>query len=102
MVASWLIGRGRAATDQRPSWLAAWGLVAFDFAALLAVFVLIFPPLMAFVYATQPGTLVTVAIMFVVFFVPMQVVLITSSIWASKSRWQDSSGKNGPEKEETR
>ncbi|SMY08127.1 hypothetical protein [Flavimaricola marinus] len=97
MVTSWLIGRGRVASGVRPSWLAAWGLVAFDFAALLAVFALIFPPLMSYVYAAQPGALATVAIMFMVFFVPMQLVLITASIWASKSRWQDR-----PEKEDVR
>jgi hypothetical protein len=97
MVLSWIVGRRRVATGERPGWLAAWGLVGLDFAAIALVLALIWLPVMTFIYATQPGDGMTILILFVVYFFPLQLVLITSSIWASKSRWDDTPGK-GPGK----
>lgn len=93
MIASWRIGRARVARNERPGWLAAWGLVGLDFAAILIVFALIWQPLISAVYAAQPSNAVTILIMLIVFFVPLQVVMITSSLWASRSRWEDKPDK---------
>ena len=93
MIASLIAGRGRVRRGERPSWLGAWGLVGLDFAALLAVFALIFEPLMTWLNASQPGQVATLAVMVAVFFVPLQAVLITSALWAARSRWEEKPGK---------
>lgn len=97
MVASWLIGRRRVAAGLRPGWLGAWALVGLDFAVLMAVFAVLFPAVAGALEASGTGVVATIAALFAVFFIPLQVVLITSSIWAARSRWQDR-----PEKETER
>jgi hypothetical protein len=89
VVASWLIGRRRVAAGERPGWLGAWTLVAVDFAVLMAVFAVVFPPVAGVLADREVGVVTTILILFVLFFVPLQVVLITASMWASRSRWQD-------------
>jgi len=86
MILSRAIARRRIATGVRPGWFGAWGLVAFDAAALLMVFAVMLPPL--FSNVTMPVWL-TIIVLFAVVFVPMQAVLIVSSLWAAKSRWRD-------------
>jgi hypothetical protein len=93
MVLSWMAGRRRVAAGTRPAWLAAWGLVALDFAAVVLMLAMIWLPVMAFLRTAQPGDGLTVLILFVVYFFPLQLVLITSSIWAARSRWEDRQGK---------
>lgn len=89
MIVSRTIAKKRIDRQERPAWFAAWGLVAVDFLLFCAYVLLIMEPLAQFLYANQTNKLLTFAIMVVVVFIPMQIVLIVSSLWASKSRFQD-------------
>ncbi|MCB5199321.1 hypothetical protein LGQ03_08710 [Loktanella sp. TSTF-M6] len=93
MIVSRFVARRRIAAGVRPGWFAAWGLVALDALMLLAVLGLMFMPVMSLIYASQPSVIVTVGIFFVLFFLPIQVVLILSSLWAAKSRYVGSDDK---------
>ncbi|MEJ6399221.1 hypothetical protein [Yoonia sp. 208BN28-4] len=92
MIISRQLAKGRIAKGERPGFLAAWGPVLLDWVAIIAVLALLFDPVMWAIYAAQPGDGITFAILFGVFFVPMQIVLIISSMWAVRSRWQDLDG----------
>ncbi len=92
MIVSRQIAKRRIASGERPGALAAWGLVLLDWVIVLAVLALLWQPVMRAIYAAQPGNGLTFLILFVIFFVPMQVVLIISSIWAVKSRWDEKDG----------
>ncbi len=89
MIVSRTLAKGRIARGERPSWLAAWAPVLLDFVLFCGYVALVFSPLMKLIYAGQPGDGATFVIMLVVIFIPMQVVLIVSSLWASKSRFKD-------------
>jgi ACR3 family arsenite efflux pump ArsB len=89
MILSRTLAKSRLARGERPSWGAAWGLVIVDFVLFLVYAVL----MGMFFFSVQTTaqmpdeTLILALILF--FFIPMQVVLILSALWASKSRWLD-------------
>ena len=95
MILSRTLAKRRIARGERPGSFAAWGLVLGDALALAAVFALLWSPLLTAIYVMQVSNVVTALIFFVVFFVPTQVVLILSSLWAARSRWQDKETENG-------
>ena len=92
MFLSRTLGKRRIAAGERPGWFAAWGLVLADAIILFAVLWAVFGALMGAIYSANPGPIATGLILFAGIFVPMQVVLIISAIWAAKSRWQDADG----------
>ena len=89
MILSRTLAKRRIAAGVRPSWLAAWSPVLFDFAVFCGYVALIFDPLIRIIYMSQPSNGATFVLLFVVIFVPMQVVLILGSIWAVRSRYVD-------------
>lgn len=76
----------------RPGWFAAWAPVGIDFALFAAVVALLFDPVMQLISRVQPGTAVIFTLLFVGVFIPMQVVLVLSSLWAARSRYDDDTG----------
>ncbi len=90
MIISYTIARRRIAAGQRPSWIGAWGLVGVDALALALLFGLLWTPFQALTQNFNFPTWATIAALFAVCFIPMQAVLILSSLWAAKSRWDDS------------
>ena len=94
MILSRTLARRRIAADTRPGWFAAWGPVAFDFCALAAVYALIWQPFRAATEALNFPLWATIAALIAIGFIPMQGVLIISSLWAAKSRWDDTDGKD--------
>ncbi len=89
MILSRTLAKARIARGARTGWLAAWVPVLID-AALFAGFVILsWGTLMQWIDTLQPSNLATFALFFVLYFVPMQAVLILSSLWAAKSRWQE-------------
>jgi hypothetical protein len=93
MLFSRQIAKRRIARQERPGFMAAWSLVLLDGALIMAVLWLLWGP----VTTTLAGTLnewVFYGLLFVIFFVPIQVVLITSAIWAVYARWQDQDTTN--------
>ena len=89
MLISRTLARHRIQQGHRPGWLAAWGPVIADAAMILGLLGLLWGPLMAAIYAWQPPLGLTVVLLFVVYFIPLQAVIILSSLWAAKSRWSD-------------
>ena len=87
MIFSRHVARRRVAAGVRPGWLAAWGPVALDTLALVAVLALLVRLAGAMVL-TWPVWAAVVTLVCVVF-LPVQIVLITSAFWASQSRWAD-------------
>tara|TARA_R100000935_G_scaffold10685_2_gene21300 strand:+ start:1644 stop:1934 length:291 start_codon:yes stop_codon:yes gene_type:complete len=87
MILSRTLARRTIAAGVRPSWLGAWVPVICDTVILLVLLIgalwLGYSPLMALPIWARIITL------FVLFFAPLQLVLITSSMWATRSRWQD-------------
>jgi hypothetical protein len=87
MIISRTLARRREADGVRPGWLGAWVPVVLDTIAVLALLIgslwLGYGTLMALPVWARIITL------FALFFAPLQLVLITSSMWATRSRWQD-------------
>ena len=73
----------------RPSWWGAWGLVIADGVLMgLAVWAL-WGPVAGWAEARALGLPLLFGLMFAVFFIPIQGVMILSALWAAKSRWSD-------------
>ncbi len=89
MIVSRTIARRRIAAGERPGWLAAWGLVMVDAIILFPVIGLIGFAVLRFFFGINPTYWAIYASPIVTVFIPMQVVLITSAIWAAKSRWKE-------------
>ena len=87
MILSRTIARRRVAAGTRPSWFEAWGLVMFD-AVLFFCIAGLYAPMIVGGLAASKGARVYVAL-FAIYFIPMQIVLIISAMWAAKSRWSD-------------
>ncbi len=89
MIISRTLAKRRIAAGQRPSWVMAWGPVLIDAAITTGLMALVFDRVMLFIYVTQLSTTTAFLLLFVVFFIPFQAVMILSSLWAAKSRWSD-------------
>jgi hypothetical protein len=89
MILSRTLAKARIVRGERPSWGAAWTPVAFDAACLFAVFILLNRPFQALTEMLHFPVWATAAALLALGFIPIQAVLITSSLWASKSRWTD-------------
>jgi hypothetical protein len=89
LILSRTLAKARIARNERPSWLAAWGPVGFDAACLVFVFALAYGPFQAMTVAFNFPVWATIAALLAIGLVPIQAVLIFSSLWASKSRWVD-------------
>ncbi len=87
MLISRTLARQRIAAGVRPSGPRAWGPVVAD-AVLFFGIAGASAPLIVGGLAESKGAWVYVAL-FAIYFIPMQIVLITSAMWAAKSRWLD-------------
>ena len=85
MILSRHLARRRIAAGVRPGWVAAWGPVAVDALTLSATLALVF--WLAGDHVAGLPTWAAVTTLVVVFFVPVQAVLIISAFWAARSRW---------------
>lgn len=87
MILSRTIARRRMAAGATPSWFEAWGLVMAD-AVLFFGIAGFSAPFIVGGLADSQGAWVYAAL-FAIYFIPMQIVLITSAMWAAQSRWVD-------------
>ena len=87
MILSRAMARRRIASGIRPGWIGAWGLVAVDTLTLFGAMALTFW-LTAGLFVTWPTWAAIVALI-LLFFIPLQIILITSALWAARSRWSD-------------
>ena len=91
MILSWRIARRRIAAGHRPSWRAAWALVFADGVLILSVLAGLWGPVIGTMARLDFSMPATIFGLFVIFFAPLQIVLVVSSLWAAKSRWSDES-----------
>lgn len=89
MLLSRTLAKARIARGERPGWLAAWGPVGVDAACLALVLTLAFGPFQTLTEAWSFPLWATIVALFAIGFIPIQAVLIFSSLWAAKSRWTD-------------
>jgi hypothetical protein len=87
MILSRSLARSRIARNARPGFMAAWLPVLFDALVLVGLGLAIWPWVQSVVAGLAMP--LTIAVLFAVYFVPVQIVLIISSLWATWSRWQD-------------
>ena len=87
MILSRQLARRRIAAGTRPGWFAAWIPVAADALALLGLMAIAFVASRGLFFGWPVWAAVTVLVL--LFFIPMQIVLITSALWAARSRWTD-------------
>jgi len=87
MILSRTLARKRIAAGVRPGWFGAWGPVMADAALFFGIAGFSAPFIVGGLAASQ-GAWVYAAL-FAIYFIPMQIVLIISAMWAAKSRWHD-------------
>ena len=90
MILSRTLARSRIAAGTRPGWWAAWGPVMIDALSLAAVLGVAFTVLIGPLSALNLPLPVTIIVFFLIFFIPIQIVLVVSSLWATRSRWVES------------
>ena len=84
MILSRTLARKRIAAGVRPGWFGAWGPDAALFFGIAGFSA----PFIVGGLAASQGAWVYAAL-FAIYFIPMQIVLIISAMWAAKSRWHD-------------
>jgi len=83
------IARKRIAAGERPSFKAAWLPVAADIVIIALVLAALWQPALTFVYVMQLPLFWLVLFLMAVIYAPLQIVIIVSTIWAVRSRWED-------------
>lgn len=81
------LARARIARKERPGFLAAWWPVLFDTFVLVVLGVALWPLVQELI--TGLSLPLAILVLFAVYFLPVQAVLIVSSLWATRSRWED-------------
>ena len=89
MLLSRTLAKTRIARGERPSWAAAWAPVAFDAACLVFAFVILYLPFQSLTEMLNFPVWATAAALLALGFIPIQAVLIFSSLWAARSRYRD-------------
>ncbi len=89
MLISRTVARKRIAAGHRPTRRAAWLLVLADAVIIGLVLAVLWMPAVTVTYVTHMSLIWTILFLMVVIYLPAQVVLIISTIWAVKSRWEE-------------
>ena len=89
MILSRTQARKRIAAGKRPSFREAWVLVLADIVLIGALLWIVWQPALTFVYLMEFSLLGTILFLMAVIFVPLQTVIVISTIWAVRSRWKD-------------
>ncbi len=89
MLISRTLARKRIAAGDRPSFKAAWLPVALDVVIISLLVALLWQPALTLIYVMQFPLITTIMFLFVVIYAPVQIVIIVSTIWAVRSRWED-------------
>ncbi|WP_296426786.1 hypothetical protein [Yoonia sp.] len=89
MIISRTLARKRIAAGEHPSLREAWGPVVIDIIIIAVVLAAIWQPALMFVYVMQLPLFVTILFLMVLIYAPLQIVIIVSTIWAVRSRWEE-------------
>ena len=93
MIVSRLLARKRIAAGIRPSFKAAWLPVAVDVVIIAILLAMLWQPALTFVYVMELSLPLTIIVLMVVIYAPLQIVIIVSTIWAVRSRWEEKESK---------
>ncbi len=89
MIISRILARRRIAAGVRPSFKAAWLPVAADVIIIALILATLFLPAVTLTIIMQLTLFWRILFLMVVIYAPLQVVIIVSTIWAVRSRWED-------------
>ncbi len=89
MIISRTLARKRIAAGERPSFKAAWLPVAADVLIIALLLAALWNPALTFIYLMQLSLFWLVLFLMAVIYAPLQIVIIVSTIWAVRSRWED-------------
>lgn len=93
MIISRTLARKRIAAGIRPSFKAAWWPVAVDILIIALILAALFLPAVTLTIIMQLTLFWRILLLMVVIYAPFQVVIIVSTIWAVRSRWEDTPGQ---------
>ena len=89
MILSRTLAKRRIAAGERPSLRAAWTPVAVDVIVIGLLLAALWQPALTFIYLMQFSLFWIVLFLMVLIYAPLQIVIIISTIWAVRSRWDD-------------
>ncbi|PUB18449.1 hypothetical protein [Yoonia sediminilitoris] len=96
MLISRTLARRRINAGRPTSRKQAWIPVALDTALIVIVLALALQPALFFVYYMQLSLFWLALFFFILFFLPAQIVIVISTIWAVRSRWIDQDERTNP------
>lgn len=89
MVLSRILARKRIAARVRPSFKAAWLPVAVDVVMISLVLAALFLPAVSATIIMELTLFWRILVLMLVIYAPLQIVIIVSTIWAVRSRWEE-------------
>lgn len=72
---------------------AAWLPVFLDIVIIAFLLAAMWQPSLTFVYVMEMSLFWTILFLMVVIYAPLQVIIIVSTIWAVRSRWEEKDAK---------
>ncbi|MFQ1701018.1 hypothetical protein ACJ5NV_10520 [Loktanella agnita] len=87
MIISRILAKRHIAAGRRPSRRAAWVPVLVDCLLVGLLAIALWQPALTFVYVMDFSLPVTILFLFIVIYLPVQLVIIVSTIWAVRARW---------------
>ena len=89
MILSRIVARKRIAAGVRPSFKAAWLPVAFDVLVIALILSMLFLPAVTLTIIMELTLFWRILMLMVLIYAPLQIVIIVSTIWAVRSRWEE-------------
>ncbi len=93
VIISRILARKRIAAGQRPSFRAAWLPVAADVIMISLLLAFLFLPAASLSMVMGLTLFWRILLLMVLIYAPLQIVIIVSTIWAVRSRWEEKDTK---------
>ncbi len=93
MIISRLLARRRIAAGERPSFKAAWLPVLADTLIIGVILAWLFLPVVSLTIIMDLSLVWRILVLLVLIYAPLQIVVIISTIWAVRSRWEEKETK---------
>ena len=93
MIISRIVARRRIAAGIRPSFKAAWLPVAADIVIIAVLLALLFLPAVTLTTVMNLTLFWRILALMLLIYAPLQIVIIVSTIWAVRSRWEEKETK---------
>ncbi len=93
MIISRILARKRIAAGVRPSFKAAWLPVAADVLLISLFLATLFLPAVSLSIVMGLSLFWRILLLMLIIYAPLQIVIIVSTIWAVRSRWEEKEQK---------